>query len=439
MMSSRSNDRTTVCFGKHEIMIVQKLLSVVYFLVCFTGLLFQIHQICLVYFSFRTNTQVKYSLNPNTQMPQVALCFRYVDILDRRNYKMYDINERPPQTLEEVVSDQTKLTSRQIFNLTPSPDDIFSSCEYRSHRMFYLKKHEQKDCYQEFEVKRWFYAEYVCYSIRDKRRPTYSITRLARSINSHSIAYSLVLNEQFDNADLIMPVVFVSTEGSIPWTSQRFAKIFERFQYDSKTKLKKNKFTIYYQTTESRQLEAPYDTKCTARSNKISCHVSCLEDAMKKYEKIFPKQIIREPEDFRLLSLADLQNSTWEEIAYKVDNHCSSSCNQKSCKFRYTFSKVFNSMDKRLNRSSLFQIMTCERPLLELHSRAQITIVEFFVYISSSLGIWFGISIWSFNPGKWTSSLERKSLQRKNNKTTQENMTSISGEGKHRQPISRGD
>src|SRR6185437_650912 len=99
-------------------MVVQKLLSVVYLLACFTGLLFQIYQVCLVYFSYRTHTQVKYSLNTETQMPEVALCFRYVDILDRRNYKMYDINERPPKTLEEVVSDQSKLTSRQIFNLT---------------------------------------------------------------------------------------------------------------------------------------------------------------------------------------------------------------------------------------------------------------------------------------------------------------------------------
>lgn len=76
---------------------------------------------------------------------------------------------------------------------------------------------------------------------------------------------------------------------------------------------------------------------------------------------------------------------------------CSKICNQKACK--ETFSVTDVSSSEYLQNGLISIGSSCSnKPVVTIEYLPRITFMEFVMYISSSLGIWFGISVLSINP-----------------------------------------
>src|SRR5687768_17198446 len=94
-------------------------------LICLAGLVYQIEQVCVMFFAYQTRTSVNYEGDYDYHrpvLPQIFVCIRSLEIIDRTN-TTYGLLNRLPLTSEEDMNDQEKLTAKQVWDLSPSGED----------------------------------------------------------------------------------------------------------------------------------------------------------------------------------------------------------------------------------------------------------------------------------------------------------------------------
>jgi hypothetical protein len=84
---------------------------------CLCGLLLQVHNLSLIYFSYKTTSRIIPHLQDELPCPALALCIRYLDILDPNRAQAYGINiESSEEELSQILSN---FTVPVLFELTP--------------------------------------------------------------------------------------------------------------------------------------------------------------------------------------------------------------------------------------------------------------------------------------------------------------------------------
>ena len=137
-------------------------LSICYILLCLSGLAYQVVQVSLDYFAYRTTTKVSLELQNSFPNPAVIFCSRYTDIIDRTNYAKYGIYPKNNYNIKEILSDMANLTIQNIFELTPHPQNVLMECRIRRNN-YDLTDYNQTDCYSLFNVTKYVEGGFVCY------------------------------------------------------------------------------------------------------------------------------------------------------------------------------------------------------------------------------------------------------------------------------------
>ena len=117
-----------------------------FIIICMLCMLYHISSISNKYFKYDTNTLLEVKQPRRIDPPSFTLCVKYLDISDIKNLSTTVFGRAD----EEVYA--TNVTIKQIFEHTPSTDEVFSSCLLSYPHTLTLKRFKGNDCLNVFRV-----------------------------------------------------------------------------------------------------------------------------------------------------------------------------------------------------------------------------------------------------------------------------------------------
>ena len=377
------------------------MLSIVFKLLCLVGFVYQILHISLEYFAFKTTTKISLQLENNFINPSVIFCTRYTDIIDKKNYKSYGIHAKDNRNLPEIRSIMSELTIKDVFDLTPNPNSIMTGCQFREFGHD-LTTYNSSACYKKFYVTKYQEGAFICYQFRTKIPDSkFDCHKTALSYLSTNELYLIRLSPIFLKSDAIKVISFVPGNSSnsilnIPFASRRFYHFTNRYVAGDT-----NDSTISYILVAGdmyliKRLENPYDTRCTNIEKDANhvCRRKCNIDAYRSYNLYPYNEFATKPIPLKNLDIHHLNVSLIRDVENKI-NSCSKRCWQEYCYDWFTVTVMRHYPQK----GEMSFVSRCsDRPKVAIEFLAKLSLMEFILYCSSSLGLWFGISLVSVNP-----------------------------------------
>ena len=117
---------------------------VAFYIICFTGFLYQIVSISDQYFKFQTSSRIEVSNFDQVKYPTLGVCFYYSDVLNRSNAEKYGIFKTYKEAWINWPKEDSILTVRELFSLTPDGSSMISKCTLREDFNYYLKLYAHK-------------------------------------------------------------------------------------------------------------------------------------------------------------------------------------------------------------------------------------------------------------------------------------------------------
>ena len=382
------------------------LFNVSFKLFCFIGFFCQILEISIPYFGFKTNTKIEFQLDKKVIDPSITFCVRYPSILDRSSYRKYEIYPSYSYNSTGRFNDMSKLNIKDIFDLTPDASEVMVSCQSREYYyQLNLVSYNMSQCYSLFHVTKYLEAGFICYQFRTKIADNkFHCSQAALSRNAQNEYYYVLLHQRFKASNAIKLISFVpdgknSSVLSMPDISRSFYVFKLRYAFDPPETSKQNTFRIHGDMYFITSLPKPYDTDCTEKKEEHSpyCLRRCNIAAFKKHGYFPSNEYTIRPLQINYLDQKALLNETLVRDIKSTSEACLTKCSRKSCNYWYSVTAVETFTPLSNNTVALGS--TCSnRPAVIIQFLPRIPFMEFIMYISSSLGIWFGISVLSINP-----------------------------------------
>ena len=379
-------------------------LNICFKLLCLIGFVYQMTHISLEYFSFKTNTKVTLVLHAKSANPSIIFCTHYTDILDRTDYQRYGIHQERSFNFTEMLSDHTKLTIRDIFDLTPHPNKTMIGCQIREHD-HNVQTYPLDQCYSMFHIRKFHEGAFICYQFRTRIVDSnFRCHEASLSYHSNTELYLISLDRQFLLSNAIKVISFIpqgiqDSFTSFPFESRRFFESTERYTYDAPETSKMNQLFISAESFFTTRLGSPYDTDCAEEFEKTEtfCRRRCNIASFSKHGIFPPNEFCVKPLPIKHLNVLTMENKTLFQDVQARNEECMKMCNRKGCHEWYSVTNL-KAVPYKLN-ATLSIVSSCSnKPTVIIQYLPRITFMELFMYVSSSLGIWFGISVLSINP-----------------------------------------
>ena len=379
-------------------------LSTVFKLLCLVGFVYQITEISLQYFAFKTSTKITFELDNKFIDPSVIFCTRYTDVIDRTNYQKYDIHPRRTYNLKEIFTDMTKLTVKDIFDLTPDPKEVIMGCQYREND-YRVKTLTRSQCYSRFHVVKYYEGAFICYQFRTKIEDSkFRYEEAALSYHDLNELYMFHLHPQFLSSNAIKLISFVpggvnASVFNMPFVSRRFYVFRVRYGHDPPETSKINYLQVSGDIYSTKRLKKPYDTNCVENLEEAEspCRRRCNIASFRKHNLYPPNEFITEPRNIKPFNILILQNATILRDVKTRNDNCMRKCRKNSCNGWYSVSSL-QSFPVFYNNSLSVGSICSNRPNVVIVHFPRISLMDLILYSSSSLGLWFGFSVLSMNP-----------------------------------------
>lgn len=370
-------------------------LSVTFHLLCILGFIFQAREIFQMYFTYLTSTLISIEPPDEEVTPSTSICIRYVDILNRTQMD----EDKVSPTL--IVNSISRLVIKDIFKYTPSSNDTLDTCSFRPSIGRHMEENLNSSiCNSIFKVDKYYTQEFICYQYTLTISKTYTLRWVA-----HSDMYSFQvyrLHIRLPGSSLVLSVL--SNEHPFPLYSKTFGTI--RWIKVSDTTFRG--INLNYQRKEVQLLEPPYDTNCHPSQGIAECIRSCHIEGFKSL-RLFPSsEITDEPLNIRHSIPDDNRNESYYRFADQVYLDCRSRCRRQKCRTTIFFTKAttFDQGKSSLNWTFPVLVFGADTNAIIVISTPKVYFLDFLIYICSSIGLWFGISVASLNPAKWINGQE---------------------------------
>jgi hypothetical protein len=373
-----------------------------------TGFMMQVVTISESYFTYDVRIVNEISFPFKLPIPGLSVCFRYGDIFDYDLFeeKYPEANITYEQGLEDDFADLSNIvTIEDLFEMTPNDEELYVSCSMRKPASFFLEDWEGDNCSKIFQVSKFYILNYICYRFNfteeyDKRE--LSFEHIAFTLDVPGLIYEISLNETaFANADFLRIVIHASD--FYPSDSIGFAPTLRRIIDKTTGKGKYNYFYIDFYGIDLKRLPSPYKTHCRkygdneAMDNQRACHFQCLTNGTKtEYKKVMFNDIAMFPIPMGHMTEQLYKQNQTLEFMKNLDDRCSETCKELSCyeSLKITTPKKVPTEPKGLD----FRVNSPKHMYYKTEYLPKLDFMDYFVYISSSFGIWFGISIFQINP-----------------------------------------
>lgn len=153
---------------------------------------------------------------------------------------------------------------------------------------------------------------------------------------------------------------------------------------------------LTYHTVYTLRLPPPYDTKCLyyksiGYTRRRDCFKRCIvAKYIEKYGKIPFREVIDEPMDYNVVQSVETKDMNASKALTSIESACNRQyCSRLDCKTRIfiTNNVFFNAERFRVT------IQVPREPSFDVTYHANISLLEFTIFILSSLGSWFGFSV----------------------------------------------
>ena len=372
-------------------------LSLGYRIAVFAGFLVHIYIVTCDYFLFETMTEYSSeSLRRSRsfeQLPSLSVCVPYTDILDyeRLQQVMGESVCRSDQLVQRTLI-HSRLTIRQVFDLTPSPQELMASCYFRVKDGFLLSWFPQSSCEDLLRVDRFFTQHSMCYVVRPNLSFQVSIENARISLSSPSVLYGFQLSRRFHLTNQFAVSVFY---GELPYKSQRLAAMFDRMSDFQRQVVHFRAVMLSFFWTQKKLLPPPFDTRCHNVSRCLEECWSVIEDRVDRilYERFVTEESMQEQSKRRVVSFADLeQNASMRRQLEVLTDLCADTCVGSWCDYSHTVTQLDASRTVVWGNESLSLYVKSEKmPGVTAQSLPRVDPMAFLVYLSSCLEVWLGM------------------------------------------------
>ena len=372
--------------------------AAMFILICASGCLVQVHQVSDVYFKYRTSTKTQYVVKEVENYQTLVYCPRFTDILNRTRYKEYGILPQPPQSLPHIYSEVGSLTIKDIMELTPKASETMNGCFFRnsnSSGKLNLELHSTK-CSELFAVTKSVNGERVCYSFVPLTRVNYSVGEAASALTHETIAYELHLSSCIGRAYVGILVSHFSNPHEDTYYEPLISRMYGHHRANANT-FKESIFFVYGVSFEILRLPHPYERGCTLGHYQQKCYEDCLLKKLTIINRASFSGFHSQPLDMKLLTWIDFKNKTMVSIIQTIYQECHVNCMAKlDCHMDFSITSVIE--NKNPLKSLMFLSMIPKGPSTLAYSIPLLNFVDYLCHVGSSLGIWFGLSIYSLDP-----------------------------------------
>lgn len=367
------------------------LLMILFRIGCFAAFLLQLVSVSQRYFAFPTRTRVEQSVAGKLLIPHLAVCARYSELV---------VQDPVPLTDDSIYRIAKKETVADLFRMSPSPEESLVGCATRSTDNPYLMQWKsQKECLMQFEVRKFYMQESMCYQFRWRKESYANHDQVAHSIHYGGVFYILSLSQSMDRVYHMRPILFTSNS---PIGSRMYGEtVVRRASESMSSETYSNLYEITYAYTEFQMLEYPYDTMCIKTNGTNNCVRNCVIDQVfRKLKKLPFTEIIYEDDPrtkVHHLNQDDLNNKTTYKTYKAIQELCGHRCRGNSCKYSRASSKT-NSELRPEHTNIRLVVMIPDTSTTTIIHEARMYPVEFVVILLSCFGIWFGLSVIALNP-----------------------------------------
>lgn len=368
-------------------------------LICLTGFMIQIIEVSRLYFRYNTQTEVGVFVADQLQAPSLSVCFRYIDILNRSQLRTglgLNISEKAFD-LADIHRIQSRLRIRDIFEYSPRLEDIYESCVIRFPNEYHVHKLNKDKCRENFKMTRYYHREFICYRFEPKNFDK----RLEIKYYSYAPEFfNLVFSIHFDSR-LFSDSEYFSAYVHEPNTSflldsgqsKMFLRIYKRM------KQAKEAISVSYSSVRTVRLPSPYDTFCVdpeftsppSSMSKLFMEFSCINNyTLREMNRVmFALHIYNSNLTAKVITVPDLSNPVISSKLSKYTKLCK--VKHDPCITSFTFSKVSLYPSEFLSS----ELLVPSDPIITIRHVPRMIAVEYLVYLCSSFGTWFGISIFA--------------------------------------------
>ena len=381
-------------------------------LVCCTGLAYQSYTLGNTYFTYLTSSRIEIAAKDIYRLPGITFCTRYHAISKRHYFN---------------ISSVRRLTIRDIFAITPNPQETLVKCGYRFDMSDIFLKRPFDNCSEIWSVKKYISGADVCYVFLPGQDSAYSISAIASALDKVGIIYELYLNNTFGGAQNLYFIsdthslgTFIPSKGMLPVRSRYYGNMmFRETENDPR-----NYFVVQGIIYNVTLLPAPYESGCLMSNQADFCSPDCILTFMRKnLERVPFNEMIVDPLDVKMVSEEDLKNNTVRDVIEKGTQLCNKKCSQPPCDSYYTLTDTNAYYKPHLKDDSV--VIAAGTPKangLIIRTFPMIQLIDFLNNLAVSASIWFGVSILSFLMFSAKYLSRKKEIQLKNRTSRSQRM-----------------
>ena len=363
------------------------------------GFLLQVTIVSRQYFHYDTTTSLEHERPRVIRHRAIALCIRFADLMDSERLERetgirWKGETEGEDEEQEALEKEGKLTTRQIFAFTPNASALIASCFYRLDDWSYERSSNASRCASEFTVERFLTLEFICYKTAEAVLRPIKVSGVTLSTFHTTQIFQISLSDVIGSrARVVQAIAF---RGGLPFNSRRRAAVtFLEDEADSRT-------TLFVSATETMTtlLAAPYDTACVRKpeTRLSSCLKECELRRMAVIARVPPWHLILESEasDLKMLSYKDLKDERMLALSRAAFDACEKECAFTPCIQKSTTAFVETSVSKRATAAALSVVAVSSRqPDTIVTAVATMSTVDYFSFLGSCFGFWFGASVLS--------------------------------------------
>ena len=363
------------------------------YLISFVGFLYQSTELCKDYFLYQTSMSIEVSDLDVYPYQSTGICLDYHELLNRDNYQEYGIARTLLEADKNLEKEYSSLTIKEILALTPSNNESVMVCSIRDKWNLGLKKLGSEECLNLFLIEKAVRGLNICYYFIPPTNMTYSWTKVASSFLDRTQVYKIHTSIRLNRSILATVTSYDAFDDgsgySLPFDSRIFVQ--ELLLYPE------NLVTLSSVTNNYIRLPAPYDTKCIRDFIYLRCLHFCMEKNLLPIKRNSYSSLTKYPHDYKVLNFKDVRNKSISDLAFNAFEVCRLECVGSRCEQTITFTTAEIYVKNNEKEVQLISILP-STPTVNIHYIPSTYPLNFFINICNCFGIWFGLSIISFNP-----------------------------------------
>lgn len=364
--------------------------------ICLIGCSYQIFDISNRYFKYTTKTNVRVMIVGRLHTPAISMCFDLLQSLDPKKIKEHygiDMIKNSRWNVEATARTIANMTAAMLFDMTYPNTSILSrdrACSIRKPNSLTLHKPylSRDECYHDIDVVKYLNRFSMCYMLKPKKQQE----SLQYIDVSYSPSYPGVVLIYHLNQDMVMNMTLYAASVHSEASSDF---------YDSKLSTSNSidfrmtpRITIVYATIAITRLPHPYDTGCGAVPNYLTVAEWILEKlnnmTMKELKHIHTLDHIYEPYEYPIITPMKLNDKIFHDKFMSMKTKCERT-QHGNCEVSYNLAEVKQEAGVGV-RLSLRWPTDSGVHVISIPGHETI---DFIIYILSSIGVWFGLSIFS--------------------------------------------